>query len=504
MKKNSTSEVFSKFCNLLIVLLLLAGFTSIHAQNPFVPATHVSGEYMYGNCSGNIKVKFLYQDRGFGGMNNIDFYYKTSSGGFVQFARANNTSNFTYDWFDGWGGTNKSYTLEGVNSSITFGSRKNDGNLSYQDFVWNTVPADAIVNGQVTIASGGSFNFSSWVYTSSSSASIPVLFPSLSPPSALTATNAVYCEKIKLDWAKPNSFPCSYSHEIYRNNVLLTTVSENTTSYEDAGAAQGNVQYTVKAVHTTGSGGKIISGSSFVANGAKKGILSAPSGITATDNRCDGKIALSWNYYNANPTNFEIQRSGSASGPFTFLTTVDGGERSYQDVAPTRSTNYFYKVGTTGDCGATFSNLNYLGNSPTIPTKPTNVSASVSGSSVVVTWTDNSFDETGFSVERTIQGASGSTTFLVGPGIQTYTDGDVSACVNYIYNVRARNNCDPTGSASLTSSTTRIYPNISNSFNTSTNKLKCSKGYYTNMVQLEWNTVNVDILNQYRVYRKTY
>lgn len=507
MKKNLLYLVSSQLFKPLVVLFALLSFATVKAQNPFVPATHVSGEYMYGNCSGNIKVKFLYQDRGFGGLNNIDFYYKTSSGGFVQFARANNTSNFVYDWFDGWAANNRSYTFEAVNANITFGSRQNDGNLSYQDFVWNSVPADAIVNGQVTIVTGGSFNFSSWVYTSSSSAAIPVLFPSLSPPTSLTATNAVYCDKVKLDWAKPNSFPCSYIHEIYRNNVLLTTVSENTTSFDDNGAPAGNLQYTVKAVHTTGSGGKIISGSSFVANGARKATLSAPSGITATDNRCDGKVMLNWNYYNNNPTYFHVSRSTASNGAFTTVSDqIDGGERSFLTDAPTRSTTYYYKVGTIGDCGTTFSTLSYAGASPTVPSKPTNVQATVNGANnaIVVTWTDNSFDETGFSVERTIQGASGSTTFLVGAGVTTYTDNDVSPCVNYIYNVRARNNCDPTGNASTTTSTTRIYPIISSSFNTTTNKLKCSKGYFTNMVQLEWSTVNVDVLNQYRIYRKTY
>lgn len=508
--KNISTRIFQPGLQAVVAFLLfmLCGVLQSQAQINFVPATHVTGEYMYGNCNGNIKVRFLYQDRGNGGLNYIDFYYKTASGTFVQFAKAKNTWEFANDWADGWAGTTRLYTFEGVNAAnISFGWRYNEGSASYQDFIWNSVPADAIVNGQVTIATSGSFNFNNWAHTSSTSASIPVLFPSLSPPTSLTTSNGVYCNMVKLDWVRPNSFPCSYSHEIYRNNVLLTTVSGTTTSYEDNSAPQGNNQYTIRAVHTTASGGKVISGNSFVANGSKKPSMSAPSGITATDNRCDGRIVLNWNYYNTNPTYFHVSRSTSANGTFvTVNSQIDGGERSFSDVAPTRSTSYFYKVGTVGDCGTAFSNLSYEGSSPTIPTKPTNVTATVSGANnaIIINWTDNSHDETGFTVERTIQGASGSTLFLVGAGTTTYTDNDVSPCVKYIYTVRARNNCDPTGNAATTTASAIIYPNISNSFNTTSNRLKCSKGYFTNMVQLEWSTINVDMLTQYRIYRKTY
>lgn len=496
--------------NLKVVCVLLLSFfysLSANAQGPYVAATHITGEYMYGSCNPNIKVKFLYQDRGFNSLSNINFYYKKSDGTFTQFARAEGNHNQANDWSDGWAGNWRDYSVGPVNSSISISDRYNEGNLSYQFFVWNSVPADAIVNGQVTIASSVNFGTYSLVYTNSNAASIPVIFPTLSPPGQLTASNAVYCDKVSLAWTSPNSFPCTYSYEVYRNNVLLTTTNQSTTTFDDNSAPSGNLQYTVKAVHTTGTGGKIISGSSFVANGAKKASLSAPSGITATDNRCDGKVALNWNYYNNNPTYFHVSRSTSLNGTYTTVDAqVDGGERSYLTTVPTRSTTYYYKVGTIGDCGTTFSTTGYEGASPTIPTKPTNVQATVNGTNngINVSWTDNSFDETGFNIERTIQGASGSTTIPVDAGVTSYADNDVSACVRYIYKVRARNNCDPVGNISLTSANVVINPLLSNSFNLTNNKLRSSKGYFSNMVQLEWSTSNVDILSQYRIYRKVY
>lgn len=484
-----------------------------NAQNPFVTATHITGEYMYNdNCLNRVKIKFLYQDRGYGGLGNIDFYYKKSDGSFTLFAQAVNNHNYANRWTDGWAGAaTRSYSMQGVGGqgNVTISDRNNENsNLSHQYFIWSDIPAAAIVNGTITIHSGGSFFQTNWNYTSSSSASPPILFPTLSPPTNLVTSSATYCDKIRLDWAKPNSFPCGYSYEIYRDNVLLTTTAgENVLGLDDPNATPGNHQYNVKAVHTTGTGGKILSGSSFVSNGSKKPTLSAPSGITATDNRCDGKIALNWNYYNANPTYFHVSKSETANG--TFLTVddrIDGGERSFLADAPTRTATYYYKVGTIGDCGTTWSNLSYPGASPTVPGQPTGVGAVVNGTNngITVSWTYTPSDVTGFNIERTIQGSSGSTTIPVGAGVRSYTDGDVSPCVKYVYSVRARNNCAPLGTVSANTATAIIYPIINNSFNTTNNKLKCSKGYFTNMVQLEWSTVNVDMLTQYRVYRKIY
>ncbi len=498
--------LFSKILCVLLISLVFG--LEATAQGPFTAATHITGEYMYGDCNGKIKVRFLYQDRGYNSLTYINFYYKKSDGTYTQFAKAENNYNQANDWSDGWPGNGKAYSLGGVNSNtIVISDRYNEGALSYQYFEWRSVPADAIVNGQVNIFSEVRFGPYSLTYTSNNSGSIPIIFPTLSPPTQLTASNAVYCDKINLEWQKPNSFPCSYSFEIYRDNTKITTVTESTLTYEDNTVTAGNHQYNVKAVHTTGTGGKIISGSSFVANGAKKATLSAPSGITATDNRCDGKVALGWNYYNNNPTYFHVSRSTTINGTYSSVdATIDGGERSFLTTAPTRSTTYYYKVGTIGDCGTTFSTTGYAGASPTIPTKPTGVQASVNGANnaIVVTWTDNSSDETGFNIERSILGASGSTTIPVDAGTTTYTDNDVSACVRYVYKVRARNNCDPVGNISLTSANVTINPILSTSFNATTNKLRCSKGYFSNMVQLEWSTSNVDLLTQYRVYRKVF
>jgi hypothetical protein len=496
---------------MLFVTYLLSGL-SAQSQTIFIPATHVDAFYMNGQCQGRIQIRTLYQERNQNRLDNCNYYYLNASSNWILFATINTTTaGAVATWTDGWGGASRTWGLHPQNGhSLNADFRTNQGNLSYVDFIFNNVPAAAFRNGIITISVGGQWSGNtgnSWSHTTGSSSKI-VTLPTLSPPTGLVATNALHCDKIALSWIVPTSFPCSYVQEVYRNNTLIHTINSTTQdSYDDISAPSGPVSYSIKAVHrTTSTSGVIESFNSNTSTGAKIASASAPSGITVTDNRCDGRVLISWSFFAANPINFKIFRATDAAGPYTEIATVDAGERSYLDQPPLRSTNYHYKVATTGTCGQTLSALSYIGASPTVPTAPTNVVATTNGSNTGfnITWTDNSSDETGFVIERSIQGTSGSTLFYVDANVTSYGDNTVLSCVNYVYTIRARNSCTPAGTPSVNNPVVRIFPNISNSFNTTTNKLTASKGYFTNMVQLEWSTINVDILNQYRIFRKQF
>lgn len=502
-----------------IMLILFLALTAT-AQTSYIPATHTDAFYIVGaedpTCSGRIKFRALYQDRGFNRLQSMNIFYQNTTGNWVQFASINGGGDVQTLWLDSWAGapSNGIWVLRSVNGhSVFFGALTNQGNLSFVDIILNNVPAAAYNNGIIRISTSGTWanatggGAQNWNETNSTSQKI-VTLPVLSAPTGVTATNALHCDKVALSWIVPSSFPCSYRQEVYRNGNLLHTINSTTqSSYDDVTAPQGPVNYTIKAVHiTTGASGRIESTMSNAASGQRIPNASAPAGITVTDNRCDGNVLINWNFFTANPTNFKVYRATSAAGPYTLVGTVDGGERSYLDAVPLRSTNYHYKVATTGTCGETMSNLSYVGSSPTTPIAPTNVQATINGpgTGFNITWTDNSNDETGFIVERTIQGTSGVSQFIVDPNITSYLDISVLPCVNYVYTIRARNNCSPAGVPSINNPVVRILPNISTSFNTTTNRLRASKGYYTTMVQLDWSTSNVDVLNQYRIFRKAF
>jgi hypothetical protein len=511
MKTNHTISLMKHLA--LSVLLTILILTRASGQAGFQPLTHVYAFYMNGECGGKLKVRFMYMERGTPNqdINNITFYYKNSSSSWIPFASAINNYTKTYDWSDSWwGSSTRPYSLGAESSqNITFGDRSNlTSNQSHIDFIWNNIPADAYgSSGFITIATSGSFgSFSTWQHTNSSS-QLVIPLPVLNAPSTLSATNADHCNKVALTWTLPGSFPCSYNQEIYRNNVYLAQVNSSANTYDDLTAPQGSHTYHIKAVHkTTSTNGTISSFPSNTAIGSKNSSASPPSGITATTSSCDGEIRINWTFNDSDPTSFKIYRSTNTTTFTTVIATLSGSERAYIDASITKNTTYYYKVATVGTCGETMSTSYFTGFAPDIPAKATGVTVTTNGTNngFIINWTDNSNNETGFIVERSIQGQAGVSNFNVGPNVTTYSDNSVLACVNYTYTIRARNNCDPAGNPSNASSVVRIFPDLSTSFNTTNNKLTASKGYFTNMVQLSWSTLNVDILTQYRIFRKQF
>ena len=230
---NKLSTLQSLFSKILCVLLisLVFGFGA-NAQGTFyTPSIHVTGEYLT-NCAGQVKIKCLYQDVGDWGINNLEVYYKNSSGTYIKIMSAVNNWTYDYDWSDHWAGSSRNYSFRAeAGFSITNQYKKNEGDLHYFDFLWNNIPADAYVGGIITLSSSGSNGLTTW--SASTSNNSIVQYPILIPPTSLSATDGVHCDKVALTWTLPGSFPCSYSQQIYKNNTLLTTVSGTTSSFDD-------------------------------------------------------------------------------------------------------------------------------------------------------------------------------------------------------------------------------------------------------------------------------
>jgi len=89
-----------------------------------------------------------------------------------------------------------------------------------------------------------------------------------------------------------------------------------------------------------------------------------------------------------------------------------GGTTSYISFTPTSGTTYRIRVAGYAGASGTFNIRATGGNapSPTAPAAPSNLVAGRSGSNSVLTWTDNSNNETRFVVERQLKvGTSWST-----------------------------------------------------------------------------------------------
>jgi fibronectin type 3 domain-containing protein len=165
-------------------------------------------------------------------------------------------------------------------------------------------------------------------------------------------------------------------------------------------------------------------------------------------------LTLTWNDNSINETSFVVQRDEGAG--FVDVGTVDSpldqpnthGVRTFDDTTYQKNTSYSYRVvakNTIGYGGAymTMSVQSVSALVAVIPA-PSNLTLSLlAGPQVVLTWMDNSTNETGFVIERSTDGVTFSP-FATAPahnnvGPTSYTDVAVTLGSTYFYRVAAVN-----------------------------------------------------------------
>jgi FtsP/CotA-like multicopper oxidase with cupredoxin domain len=192
-----------------------------------------------------------------------------------------------------------------------------------------------------------------------------------------------------------------------------------------------------------------------------------PSNLTATrvGNGPNRRVNLAWTDGSMNETAFVVQRA--TNGVWTTIATVasttgpgTGGTVTYTDPIGNSNLPFSYRVqavnvvGDTWDYsdpalneippGGGFPTLSLTSAfvTPTPPAAPSNVTATAAlqgnNARVTLAWTDNSADETGFTVQRALNAGftSGVVTTTLAANVTSVTQ-TVSRGVEYFYRVRA-------------------------------------------------------------------
>jgi len=145
-------------------------------------------------------------------------------------------------------------------------------------------------------------------------------------------------------------------------------------------------------------------------------ILKAPSNASASA-LSQTQIDIGWQDNSPNETAFEVQRSTAGpSGSFDVIAMPAANVRTYGDKNLVPATQYCYRVRAfrgTPKYGTTFSEFSNTTCATTPPPLPdaasgAKVVASIS-SGVTVSWSDNSTNEDGFRVYRSVDGLAGWT-----------------------------------------------------------------------------------------------
>jgi uncharacterized repeat protein (TIGR01451 family) len=158
-------------------------------------------------------------------------------------------------------------------------------------------------------------------------------------------------------------------------------------------------------------------------------LIAAPASSTS--------IALRWSDGSDNETGFVIERSPDGAGNWTEIGRVQANSTLYTDGNLTCGSRLFYRVASYNP-GATSAWSNIASTSVCPPAAPTTLAATaLSRMNVALTWNDASDNESGFAIERSLDGATWIEIDRVPANSTTYTSRGLSCATGYHYHVRA-------------------------------------------------------------------
>ena len=179
------------------------------------------------------------------------------------------------------------------------------------------------------------------------------------------------------------------------------------------------------------------------------------------------QISLAWVDNSLSETGYKIEQSPVDDLHYTQIAAVGANISSYTASGLNEATKYYYRVraynaiATSAYCSE--KNATTLSN---IPIAPSGLRiTSILSNKVILAWTDNSNNESGFKIQRK-QGATGTYTQIATPGanVTTYTDNDTALLdgTQYYYKVSAYNSAgDSPFSNEVNGVTLLADPNIS-------------------------------------------
>jgi hypothetical protein len=266
-------------------------------------------------------------------------------------------------------------------------------------------------------------------------------------PTDLSVIPASYSQ-INLNWAdnsaNENGFSIERSANEIDNWIKIGFTPANTTTYADSGLTPGtNYHYRISAYNVVGSSdhSNTASASTFYLP------PTAPSNLTATAVSAS-RIDLEWTDNSSTETGFTVERSPNGSNSWEGIATAADNTTIYADTGLTPGTAFFYRVAAYNLNGSSgFSNQATAATAEVPPESPTDLLATaVFEDQIDLSWTDNSSNETGFTIEQSPNGFEPWTEIATLASNNTdYADNSLSPGATYYYRVFAYNSAGPSG-----------------------------------------------------------
>lgn len=281
----------------------------------------------------------------------------------------------------------------------------------------------------------------------------PTTAPAAPSTPVATATSPT---SVGLSWTDNASNEQSYTVERSSDGntfAPIASLAANTASYADTSAAAATTYwYRIAAVNTIG---KASSGAASVTTPTPPPAPIAPTSLASTA-VSSSQINLSWIDNATNESGYYVDRS-SDGVTFTRIATLAAGAVSYSSTGLTSGATYWYRVCAYNSGGISdASNISTATTLLALPAAPSRLTlGSITSSQMTLSWTDNSSNESGFRIERSLNGSSYTEIAVVGPNIRSFVNTGLTANTAYYFRVRAYNAAGNSAYASASSKTKR-------------------------------------------------
>jgi titin len=244
-----------------------------------------------------------------------------------------------------------------------------------------------------------------------------------------TATPAS-AEGINLNWTAPTGaggFIITRSQNGSDFAPVATIDSGGVTNYSNTGLSEASI-YTYRIVATNSGGASASTETSGTTlPGTPDEVVATP--VDATH------VTLTWSDNSLGEDGYSVELSTDDGESFEEIGIADVDAETF-DANVEEGTSPVFRVRAV--MGNLFSAYSETATTDTVPAAPSAPSiTSVSASQLQVAWTSNSVHETGFRIERSVNGGLFVQVGTVGAGVTTFDDSGLDEAVTYTYQVRA-------------------------------------------------------------------
>lgn len=181
----------------------------------------------------------------------------------------------------------------------------------------------------------------------------------------------------------------------------------------------------------------------------------APSSLVALA-VSSSQINLMWTDNSDNEDSFRVEQSPDGVGSWVEVVSLAPDTTSYNVTGLSGNTTYYFRIRAVNDGGSTYSNIANDTTLSDLPAAPTLLTATTfDDDRIDLAWTDNSDNETGFEIERSLTGVGGwSLIHTTAADVESYSDTGLDPETEYFYRVRAVNGAGESAYTNIDSATT--------------------------------------------------